>query len=83
MFPSVIQFGFMLLESVEESKSNEFGDSNGVLGIEKLSIQILGTLFEVHDMTRNEVNTCLITTAIIFNAFWTDIQTFYASSLHP
>ncbi|CAE6230013.1 unnamed protein product [Arabidopsis arenosa] len=53
--PSVIQFGFMLLESVEESRSNEFGDSNGVLGIEKLSIQILGTLFEVHDMTRNEI----------------------------
>ncbi|KAL1210225.1 hypothetical protein V5N11_021808 [Cardamine amara subsp. amara] len=53
--PSVIQFGFMLLESVEEGKSNEFGDSNGVLGIEKLSIQILGTLFEVHDMTRNEI----------------------------
>ncbi|CAA7058843.1 unnamed protein product [Microthlaspi erraticum] len=53
--PSVIQFGFMLLESVEEGRSNEFGDSNGVLGIEKLSIKILGTLFEVHDMTRNEI----------------------------
>ncbi|XP_024007670.1 Fanconi anemia group I protein homolog isoform X2 [Eutrema salsugineum] len=53
--PSVIQFGFMLLESVEEGRSNEFVDSNGVLGIEKLSIQILGTLFEVHDMTRNEI----------------------------
>ncbi|CAA0408588.1 unnamed protein product [Arabidopsis thaliana] len=53
--PSVIQFGFMLLESVEEGRSNEFGDSKGVLGIEKLSIQILGTLFEVHDMTRNEI----------------------------
>lgn len=56
MVPSVIQFGFMSLESVEEGRSHEFGDSNGVLGIEKLSIQILGTLFEVHDMTRNEVD---------------------------
>ncbi|CAH8358387.1 unnamed protein product [Eruca vesicaria subsp. sativa] len=55
VFPSVIQFGFMLLESVEEGRSNEFGGSSGVLGIEKLSIQILGTLFEVHDMTRNEI----------------------------
>ncbi|CAH8359476.1 unnamed protein product [Eruca vesicaria subsp. sativa] len=55
VFPSVIQFGFMLLESVEEGRSNEFGGSCGVLGIEKLSIQILGTLFEVHDMTRNEI----------------------------
>ncbi|KAF8079683.1 hypothetical protein N665_1006s0008 [Sinapis alba] len=55
VFPSVIQFGFMLLESVEEGRSNEFGGSSGVVGIEKLSIQILGTLFEVHDMTRNEI----------------------------
>ncbi|KAF8052490.1 hypothetical protein N665_1554s0003 [Sinapis alba] len=55
VFPSVIQFGFMLLESVEEGRSNEFGGSSGVLGVEKLSIQILGTLFEVHDMTRNEI----------------------------
>ncbi|CAH2044672.1 unnamed protein product [Thlaspi arvense] len=53
--PSVIQFGFMLLESVEDSRSNDFGDSSGVLGIEKLSVQILGILFEVHDMTRNEI----------------------------
>lgn len=71
MVPSVIQFGFMLLESVEEGRSNEFGDSDGVLGIEKLSIQILGTLFEVHDMTRNEVDNCLITDSlnIFLNAF--------------
>ncbi|KAG2305565.1 hypothetical protein Bca52824_034216 [Brassica carinata] len=55
VFPSVIQFGFMLLESVEEGRSNEFGGSSGVLGVEKLSIQILGTLFEVHDLTRNEI----------------------------
>ncbi|WZZ36654.1 hypothetical protein YC2023_020055 [Brassica napus] len=55
VFPSVIRFGFMLLESVEEGRSNESGGSSGVLGIEKLSIQILGTLFEVHDMTRNEI----------------------------
>ncbi|CAN8255542.1 unnamed protein product [Cochlearia groenlandica] len=52
---SIIQFGFMLLESVEEGKSNEIVYSDDVLGIEKLSIQILGTLFEVHDMTRNEI----------------------------
>lgn len=60
MVPSVIQFGFMLLESVEENRSHEFGDYKGVLGIEKLSIQILGALFEVHDMTRNEVDNCVI-----------------------
>ncbi|XP_010558807.1 PREDICTED: Fanconi anemia group I protein [Tarenaya hassleriana] len=55
VIPSVIQFGFMLLESVEEGRCKEFGDSNGVLGLEQLSIQILGTVFEVHDMTRKEI----------------------------
>ncbi|KAL0692440.1 hypothetical protein Bca4012_059620 [Brassica carinata] len=66
VFPSVIQFGFMLLESVEEGRSNEFGGSSGVLGVEKLSIQILGTLFEVHDLTRNEDYTILVIRKAMF-----------------
>ncbi|XP_010259501.1 PREDICTED: Fanconi anemia group I protein homolog [Nelumbo nucifera] len=52
--PSIVEFGFVLLESVEESH-NEAGDLNGLMGIEELSIQILKTLFEVHDMARNEI----------------------------
>lgn len=46
----------MLLEFVEEGRFNEFGGFSGVLGIEKFSIQILGILFEVYDMIRNEVD---------------------------
>ncbi|KAK2645650.1 hypothetical protein Ddye_020845 [Dipteronia dyeriana] len=53
--PSIVQFGFLLLESVEEGNLKEQCDSNGLLGIEELGIQILETLFEVHDMARNEI----------------------------
>lgn len=55
--PSVVQFGFVLLESVEERSSKELWNSSGLLGIEDLGIQMLKVLFEVHDMARNEVGT--------------------------
>ena len=53
--PSIVQFGFVLLESVEERSSKELWNPNGLLGIEDLGIQMLKILFEVHDMARNEV----------------------------
>ncbi|KAF5944697.1 hypothetical protein HYC85_018774 [Camellia sinensis] len=53
--PSIVQFGFVLLESVEEGSSKELGKSDQVMGIEELGIQMLQTLFEVHDMARNEI----------------------------
>lgn len=55
--PSIVQFGFVLLESVEERSSKELWNPNGLLGIEDLGIQMLKILFEVHDMARNEVGT--------------------------
>lgn len=55
--PSIVQFGFVLLESVEERSSKELWNSSGLLGIEDLGIQMLKVLFEVHDMARNEVGT--------------------------
>ncbi|GMI64607.1 hypothetical protein like AT5G49110 [Hibiscus trionum] len=54
MVPSILQFGFILLESAEEVNCKALGNSNGLLSIEELGIQILKTLFEVHDMARNE-----------------------------
>ncbi|CAL5395694.1 unnamed protein product [Camellia sinensis] len=56
--PSIVQFGFVLLESVEEGSSKELGKSDQVMGIEELGIQMLQTLFEVHDMARNEKINC-------------------------
>ncbi|TYH53164.1 hypothetical protein ES332_D09G079500v1 [Gossypium tomentosum] len=55
MVPGILQFGFILLESVGEVNCKELGNSNGLLGIEELGIQMLKTLFEVHDMARNEI----------------------------
>ncbi|XP_058083253.1 uncharacterized protein LOC131231163 isoform X2 [Magnolia sinica] len=52
---SIIQFGFGLLESVEGSNGEDFSDSDGLMGTGELGIQILKTLFEVHDMARNEI----------------------------
>ncbi|KAF8387882.1 hypothetical protein HHK36_026544 [Tetracentron sinense] len=53
--PSIVQFGFVLLESAEEGNSEELGDSDGLMDIVELGIQTLKTLFEVHDMARNEI----------------------------
>ena len=53
--PSIVQFGFILLESVEGGSSKELGKSHDLRGIEELGSQMLKTLFEVHEMARNEV----------------------------
>ncbi|PIA61325.1 hypothetical protein AQUCO_00300695v1, partial [Aquilegia coerulea] len=53
--PSIVQFGFVLLESVEEENNEEVGNSDGLMGIEELGAQILKTLFDVHDMSRKEI----------------------------
>ncbi|KAF6165440.1 hypothetical protein GIB67_017922 [Kingdonia uniflora] len=53
--PSIVQLGFLLLESAEEDNIKEGGYSDGLMGIEELGIEILKILFDVHDMARNEV----------------------------
>ncbi|GAV64147.1 hypothetical protein CFOL_v3_07665 [Cephalotus follicularis] len=53
--PSIVHLGFLLLEAVEEGHCREFWKSTGLLGMEELGIQIMKTLFEVHDMARNEI----------------------------
>lgn len=47
--PSIVKFAFVLLKSAEEGSSKEMWNSKGLLGIEDLSLQMLKTLFEVHD----------------------------------
>jgi hypothetical protein len=42
---------------LEDGNVRELWDSNAILGIEELSIQMLKTLFDVHEMARNEVIT--------------------------
>ncbi|GAB2295219.1 hypothetical protein Dimus_029394 [Dionaea muscipula] len=53
--PSIIQFGFLLLELVDEGNSMLSDKSDDVLGFEKLGIEILKMLFEAHDMSRTEI----------------------------
>ncbi|KAL5541884.1 hypothetical protein UlMin_009594 [Ulmus minor] len=53
--PSIVQFSFVLLELVEEANCKELSHSNGLLGMEDLATQMLKTLFEVHEMARNEI----------------------------
>nr|XP_029120442.1 Fanconi anemia group I protein [Elaeis guineensis] len=54
VIPSTVQFGFVLLESADNG-SGEVDGFRGLMGMEELGIQILKTLFEVHDMARNEI----------------------------
>ncbi|CAI0466871.1 unnamed protein product [Linum tenue] len=55
ILPTMVQFSFVLLESSEEGSFGDPSDSDGLLGIKELSIRMLMTLFEVHDMARNEI----------------------------
>ncbi|XP_022029770.1 Fanconi anemia group I protein isoform X2 [Helianthus annuus] len=52
--PSIVQLGFVLLESVEEMSHQEL-DNTGLMGSQELGLQMLKSLFEVHDMARNEI----------------------------
>ncbi|XP_059632748.1 uncharacterized protein LOC132275304 [Cornus florida] len=55
MVPSIVQLGFVLLESVEERNNKEHFKFDGLMGTEELGIQMLKTLFEVHEIARNEI----------------------------
>ncbi|CAL8991407.1 unnamed protein product [Prunus brigantina] len=55
MVPSILEFSFSLLESVEGGNHKEPCNSSGLLGIEELAIQMLKAVFEAHDMARNEI----------------------------
>ncbi|KAL2229745.1 UNVERIFIED_CONTAM: Fanconi anemia group I protein [Sesamum indicum] len=53
--PSIVQLGFGLLEGVEEGIQKEISKSDSLMGTEELGMQVLKCLFEVHDMSRNEI----------------------------
>ncbi|KAL3505710.1 hypothetical protein ACH5RR_031092 [Cinchona calisaya] len=53
--PSIVQFGFGLLEGVDDGSNRRLGKSNGLLGLEEIGSQMLKSSFEVHDMARKEI----------------------------
>ncbi|KAL7144432.1 hypothetical protein ABFS83_07G012200 [Erythranthe nasuta] len=55
ILPSIVQLGFGFLEGVEEGTQKEISKSDGLMGTEELGAQVLKCLFEVHDMSRNEI----------------------------
>ncbi|KAG9443921.1 hypothetical protein H6P81_015261 [Aristolochia fimbriata] len=55
ILPSVVQFGFALLESLEGRNSEDCSNSNGLMGSKDLGVQILKTTFEDHHMARKEI----------------------------
>ncbi|KAJ0979783.1 hypothetical protein J5N97_015257 [Dioscorea zingiberensis] len=52
--PSIVQFGFVLLE-LADSEGGDDDCSGDLMSIEELGISTLRTLFEVHEMARNEI----------------------------
>ncbi|GER52172.1 fanconi anemia group I protein [Striga asiatica] len=52
--PSIVQLGFSLL-GVEAGALKESVKSDGLMGPEELGAQVLKCLFEVHEMSRNEI----------------------------
>ncbi|KAI0510346.1 hypothetical protein KFK09_010947 [Dendrobium nobile] len=55
LVPSILQFGFIMLDSVDGKNCEGSGISNGLMSCEELGIQMLKTLFDVHEMTRNQM----------------------------
>lgn len=55
MIPGLVQLGFLLLESVDRDSNGEDNLNNGIMGIQELGIQMLTSLFEIHEAARTEV----------------------------
>ncbi|GAB4843630.1 hypothetical protein Ancab_013595 [Ancistrocladus abbreviatus] len=53
--PSIVEFGFLLLKSVDEANSKGLEDSHHLMGLDILGMEILKTLFKIHDMSRTEI----------------------------
>ncbi|MQM05472.1 hypothetical protein Taro_038280 [Colocasia esculenta] len=64
--PSSVQFGFVLLESVDGDSCGRPGISGELVGVVELGIQTLKTIFEIHDMARNEDYTILVVRKAMF-----------------
>ncbi|CAI9118850.1 OLC1v1020477C2 [Oldenlandia corymbosa var. corymbosa] len=55
VIPSIVQFGFALLEGIEDGSKKGLSKADGLLGTEELGMEMLKSSFEVHDMARKEI----------------------------
>lgn len=72
--PSIVRFGFVLLESMEEGSHKELCKCDGLMGSQELGTQMLKCLFEVHDMARNEVSIKCSSERYLFNWLITSVS---------
>jgi len=55
VLPSIVQVGFLLLEVLDGDRTEEAGLGKGAMGTEEIGINMLSSLFEIHEMARTEV----------------------------
>lgn len=72
--PSIVRFGFVLLESMEEGSHKELCKCDDLMGSQELGTQMLKCLFEVHDMARNEVSIKCSSERYLFNWLRTSVS---------
>ncbi|CAL4922562.1 unnamed protein product [Urochloa decumbens] len=53
--PSIVQLGFLLLEVSDGERAEETGLGEGVMSTAEIGINMLNSLFEIHEMARNEI----------------------------
>jgi Fanconi anemia group I protein len=53
--PSIVQVGFLLLEASDGDRGEEDGLGEGVMSTGEIGVNMLKSLFEIHEMARTEV----------------------------
>ena len=53
--PSIVQVGFLLLQVPDGDRTEEAGLGEGVMNTEEIGINMLKSLFEIHEMARIEL----------------------------
>uniref|UniRef100_A0A0E0D0A1 Fanconi anemia group I protein n=1 Tax=Oryza meridionalis TaxID=40149 RepID=A0A0E0D0A1_9ORYZ len=53
--PSIVQVGFLLLESSDSDRKEEVGSNEGVMSTEEVGVNMLKSLFDIHGMARTEI----------------------------
>lgn len=53
--PSIVQVGFLLLEASDGDRGEEDGSDEGVMSTEEVGVNMLKSLFEIHQMARTEI----------------------------
>ncbi|CAM0873122.1 unnamed protein product [Alopecurus aequalis] len=55
VLPSIVQVGFLLLEISDGDRGEEDGPGEGVMSTEEVGVNMLKSLFEIHEMARTEI----------------------------